>query len=106
MRSERWRYIRYTDGSEELYDHHQDPHEAVEGFEMCAAEHAIGHHWGTFQLTNEAVEDPLDRLANALAEKRIDANRFRTLRPGESWDIPVASETASETPQQAASGNL
>ncbi len=26
-RSERWRYIRYEDGSEELYDHKTDPHE-------------------------------------------------------------------------------
>jgi arylsulfatase A-like enzyme len=26
-RSENWRYIRYADGSEELYDHRQDPHE-------------------------------------------------------------------------------
>ena len=27
LRSERWRYIRYADGSEELYDHSVDPHE-------------------------------------------------------------------------------
>ena len=27
VRSERWRYIRYADGSEELYDHQQDPME-------------------------------------------------------------------------------
>jgi arylsulfatase A-like enzyme len=27
VRSERWRYIRYQDGSEELYDHEADPHE-------------------------------------------------------------------------------
>ena len=27
VRSERWRYIRYADGSEELYDHDADPHE-------------------------------------------------------------------------------
>lgn len=27
VRSERWRYIRYEDGSEELYDHDQDPQE-------------------------------------------------------------------------------
>jgi arylsulfatase A-like enzyme len=27
LRSERWRYIRYADGSEELYDHDKDPHE-------------------------------------------------------------------------------
>jgi len=26
-RSQRWRYIRYADGSEELYDHQADPHE-------------------------------------------------------------------------------
>ena len=27
LRTARWRYIRYTDGSEELYDHDADPHE-------------------------------------------------------------------------------
>ncbi len=27
LRTDRWRYIRYADGSEELYDHASDPHE-------------------------------------------------------------------------------
>lgn len=27
IRTERWRYIRYHDGGEELYDHENDPHE-------------------------------------------------------------------------------
>ena len=27
VRDERWRYIRYADGTEELYDHDNDPHE-------------------------------------------------------------------------------
>ena len=27
VRSQRWRYIRYSDGTEELYDHDTDPHE-------------------------------------------------------------------------------
>jgi arylsulfatase A-like enzyme len=27
VRDERWRYIRYADGSEELYDHQNDPNE-------------------------------------------------------------------------------
>ena len=27
VRSDRWRYIRYKDGTEELYDHENDPHE-------------------------------------------------------------------------------
>ena len=27
VRTDRWRYIRYADGTEELYDHHDDPNE-------------------------------------------------------------------------------
>ena len=27
LRTQRYRYIRYSDGSEELYDHQTDPHE-------------------------------------------------------------------------------
>jgi arylsulfatase A-like enzyme len=27
VRTDRWRYIRYEDGGEELYDHRSDPHE-------------------------------------------------------------------------------
>ena len=27
VRSDRWRYIRYSDGTEELYDHEDDPNE-------------------------------------------------------------------------------
>jgi hypothetical protein len=27
VRNEHWRYIRYKDGSEELYDHRKDPYE-------------------------------------------------------------------------------
>ena len=29
VRSERWRYIQYADGTEELYDHQTDPHEWI-----------------------------------------------------------------------------
>lgn len=44
VRSERWRYIRYADGSEELYDTHMDPNEwhnlaADEAYEAVIAEH-------------------------------------------------------------------
>ncbi len=44
IRSERWRYIRYADGSEELYDHHSDPREWTNlagkpGFDAIIAEH-------------------------------------------------------------------
>ncbi|MEX3011707.1 MBL fold metallo-hydrolase [Hoeflea sp. TYP-13] len=89
-----------------MKDHHQNPEEAVEGFEICAADHAVGHHWGTFQLTNEAIEAPTEALSEALVKKGISPDRFRALRPGESWDIPAASQGAESAMKNAASGNL
>ena len=68
---------------------HQDPDEAVAGFETLGARHAVGHHWGTFQLTNEARGEPPARLAAALAAKGIAADRFRAMAPGEAWDVPA-----------------
>ncbi len=45
VRSERWRYIRYANGEEELYDHQNDPHEHTnlakeEQYAEIIAEHA------------------------------------------------------------------
>ncbi len=72
-----------------MRDQHQDPFEAVEGFELLGAAHAIGHHWGTFQLTDEAREAPPDALGQALAAKGIPPDRFRALHAGEAWAIPA-----------------
>ena len=60
------------------------------GFALtCGARHAIGHHWGTFQLTNEPREEPPARLTAALEAKGIAPARFRPLAPGEAWDVPA-----------------
>lgn len=67
---------------------HQDPNEAVAGFMLCDAACAVGHHWGTFRLTNEPVEEPAERLYAALDVAGVDRERFRPLRPGEVWDVP------------------
>jgi L-ascorbate metabolism protein UlaG (beta-lactamase superfamily) len=67
---------------------HQNPAEAVAGMQLSNAAHAIGHHWGTFKLTDEAIEDPLKALDAALKAAAMPAERFRTLRPGESFDVP------------------
>jgi L-ascorbate metabolism protein UlaG (beta-lactamase superfamily) len=71
-----------------MRDQHQNPDEAVAGFALSGAAHAIGHHWGTFQLTDGARDAPPLALAAALAARGIDQTRFRALQPGEAWAIP------------------
>jgi L-ascorbate metabolism protein UlaG (beta-lactamase superfamily) len=65
---------------------HMNPEEAVRVFRDCGAAQALGHHWGTFQLTHEAIERPLRDLAAALAAQDVPPERFPPLRPGEAWE--------------------
>lgn len=67
---------------------HQNPAEAVEGFRLINAAHAIGHHFGTFQLTNEPIDAPVDHLAEALLAAEIESTRFRPLGAGQMFDVP------------------
>jgi L-ascorbate metabolism protein UlaG (beta-lactamase superfamily) len=66
---------------------HMNPAEAVRAFLDCGAVQALGHHWGTFRLTDESIETPLADLAAALARHGVPAARFRPLRPGEVWQV-------------------
>ena len=70
-----------------MRDQHMNPAELVQAFIDCGAELALGHHYGTFQLTDEAIDAPLIALADALSAAGIPAERFRTLRPGEVWQL-------------------
>jgi L-ascorbate metabolism protein UlaG (beta-lactamase superfamily) len=66
-----------------MRDQHMNPAEAVQAFIDCGAELALGHHYGTFQLTDEPIHAPLVALADALQDAGIPPERFRTLRPGQ-----------------------
>lgn len=66
-----------------MRDQHQNPAEAIAAMELCGARRAVGHHWGTFKLTSEAVDAPRAALGVALAEKGIAEDRFKALQPGE-----------------------
>ena len=67
---------------------HQNPAEAVAGLALCNARYALGHHWGTFQLTNEQVEAPKRALADAIATQKLNPDQFIALHPGQVWQLP------------------
>jgi len=64
---------------------HMNPEEAVRAMQDLGAEQALGHHWGTFRLTDEGIERPIEALAAALQAQGVPAERFRAMRPGEVW---------------------
>ncbi len=66
-----------------MRDQHVNPEESVRIFQACGARQALAHHWGTFQLTNEAIEEPVRALHEALDQQGIDRERFAVRRPGE-----------------------
>jgi L-ascorbate metabolism protein UlaG (beta-lactamase superfamily) len=70
-----------------MREQHMNPDEAVLAFADCGAELALGHHFGTFQLTDEAIDAPTLALAAARAKAGLAADRFRTMRPGEIWEL-------------------
>ena len=69
---------------------HMNSDEAVRAFKLTGASMAVGHHWGTFQLTDEAIDAPLVALEQAHALHDIDPIRFPALWPGQSLEIPPA----------------
>jgi L-ascorbate metabolism protein UlaG (beta-lactamase superfamily) len=56
---------------------HIDPVEAVRAFEALGAQRFVAMHWGTFRLTDEALDEPPQVLRRAWEEAGLpDARRF------------------------------
>jgi len=70
-----------------MRDQHMNPAEAVQALLDCGAETALASHYGTFQLTDEAIDAPPLALADALNAAGIPRERFRVLRPGQVWHV-------------------
>ena len=67
---------------------HMNPAEAVQAFNDLGAAQAVGIHFGTFQLTDEAIDAPTRDLDVALGTAGIAPERFRALLPGQSMAVP------------------
>ena len=64
-----------------------NPAESVRAFQACGAELALGHHYGTFQLTDEPFDAPEQALQPRASTPGIDPEQFRLLKPGQVWEI-------------------
>jgi L-ascorbate metabolism protein UlaG (beta-lactamase superfamily) len=66
-----------------MRDQHVDPDEALQIMQIVGAQRALAHHWGTFQLTDEAIDEPPQKLEAALDREGVARERFAVLRPGQ-----------------------
>ena len=62
-----------------------DPRRKIVALEGAAF--AIGHHYGTFQLTDEAIDAPAQALTAARLSAGIGPDCFALLRPGEIFEL-------------------
>lgn len=69
--------------------HHMNPAEAVAAHQILKAKTSVAIHYGTWQLTDEGIDDPVTHLKQAL-NPPCD---FRVIENGESillnWALPV-----------------
>jgi L-ascorbate metabolism protein UlaG (beta-lactamase superfamily) len=70
-----------------MQDQHMNPAEAVRAFRDCGAQLALAHHFGTFPLTDEAIDAPETALKEALAGANIPPEQFKVLKPGQVWEL-------------------
>jgi L-ascorbate metabolism protein UlaG (beta-lactamase superfamily) len=64
---------------------HMNPEEAVLAHLDLHAKHSIGMHFGTFKLTNEAIDTPVKDLQ--IAKEKLHVSNFETLVPGSSFEL-------------------
>ena len=72
-----------------MSEQHANPDEAVRMHRDLAARQSIGIHWGTFALTDEALDAPPRALAAARKAQGVADAAFVTLAIGETKRLPA-----------------
>jgi L-ascorbate metabolism protein UlaG (beta-lactamase superfamily) len=73
-----------------MRDIHMNPDEAVRAHLDLQAKQSLGMHFGTFQLTTEAIDDPLRALEIARRDHQVPDDHFQALGFGESFRLATA----------------
>jgi N-acyl-phosphatidylethanolamine-hydrolysing phospholipase D len=77
-----------------MREQHMNPAEAVQAHKDLAARRSLGMHWGTFQLTDEPLDQPPQDLAAARQAQGVGEQDFFVLPIGGSW-WPAGSPAAA-----------
>ena len=65
---------------------HVDPAESVKIHRDLKAAKSLGMHWGTFELTDEPLDEPPERLAAELTKAALPPGQFVLIKHGESLE--------------------
>ena len=68
--------------------HHINPEEAVQVHHDLQAKRSVGVHWGTFALSDEALDQPPKDLLAARNAKGLTGADFTVLKIGETRSVP------------------
>jgi L-ascorbate metabolism protein UlaG (beta-lactamase superfamily) len=67
-----------------MRQHHMNPEEAVRAHLDLGSRRSLGMHFGTFQLTDEAIDAPVSALRQAQADAGVTVSDFDVLAFGET----------------------
>lgn len=67
-----------------MKNQHMNPAEAVQAHLDLKSKLSVGMHFGTFQLTDESIDDPVMDLAKELAAEKLDPKEFIVQKNGQT----------------------
>jgi N-acyl-phosphatidylethanolamine-hydrolysing phospholipase D len=71
-----------------MAEQHVNVHEALKIHRDLNAKRSLGVHWGTFELTDEALDEPPRALAALRAAEGVGEGEFFVLAVGQMWQVP------------------
>jgi L-ascorbate metabolism protein UlaG (beta-lactamase superfamily) len=66
---------------------HVNPEHAVRAHKLLGARHSLAIHHSTIQLTDEAIDAPVNSLEDARSRHGLSEQEFRVLDVGETWQL-------------------
>ena len=71
-----------------MANQHVDPAEAIRIHRDLKSRLTLGIHWGTFELTDESLDEPPVRLDAELARTGVAPAAFKVVKHGETLLLP------------------